>query len=330
LSANQPTWDRLATGDGCVSPVAARGERLIIASQSAAEPCRLAVIDSDDRDPSPRLLPTALDEATIPTPSPADVRRFTVPSPIDSALLEGWFLSPPGAALRLATVVVHGGPMAAFGECFSFDAQVLCAAGFGVLYTNPHGSTGYGDAFTHSVIGDWAGAPVADVLAVIDHAVGLGWVNDERVGVRGNSYGGYLSAWMACTTTLFRAAVVENPVTGLLSMYGTSDIGGLFLPAQLGSGPPTVDIGPYLRSSPILHAHECRTPVLFVVGDDDDRRCPPGQAFELHRALHAVGTPSEVLVLPGASHEGSTFGPVACRLAHDHALVEWMSRWLIG
>ncbi len=217
--------------------------------------------------------------------------------------------------------------MAAFGECFSLDAQALCAAGFGVLYTNPHGSTGYGDAFTHAVIDDWGGGPVRDVLAVVDHAIDLGWVDGDRLGMTGNSYGGYLTSWMACTTTRFRAAVVENPATDLLSMYGTSDIGALFVPAQLGGVTPMQDATPYLRWSPLLHAHECRTPVLFVVGSED-RRCPPSQAFEMHRALHAVGTPSEVLVLPGGSHEGSTYGPVPLRLAHDEALVEWMQRWV--
>jgi dipeptidyl aminopeptidase/acylaminoacyl peptidase len=302
--------------------VARRGQR-----RSLRQPCccRLAVLDLNRADAPGRFL--ACSTVDNDPPLPAAVQRFQVPSPADGAPLDAWFLTPPGTTGAVATVlVVHGGPMAAFGECFSIDAQALCAAGFGVLYTNPHGSTGYGDAFTHAVIGDWGGAPAADVLAVIDHAVALGWVDGDRVAMTGNSYGGYLAAWLACTTDRFRAAVIENPATDLLSMYGTSDIGATFLPAQLAATPAN-DVEPYLRWSPILHADTCRTPILFVVGTED-RRCPPSQAFELHRALHACGTPSEVLVLPGASHEGSTYGPIPCRLAHDDALVEWMQRWL--
>ena len=225
-------------------------------------------------------------------------------------------------------LMIHGGPNAAFGEAFSLDAQTLCAAGFGVLYANPRGSTGSGDAFTHAAHGDWGGAPVEDLLAVLDHGIDPGWIDGDRVGVTGNSYGGYLTAWLACTTDRFAAAVAENPVTDLLSMYGTSDIGATFLPGHLGAT-PVDDPSAYLRWSPILHAHRCTAPMLFVVGGAD-RRCPPTQSFQLHRALHAHGTPSEVLVLPGEAHEGTTYGSPAARLAHDDALVEWMERWLLG
>jgi len=124
------------------------------------------------------------------------------------------------------------------------------------------------------------------------------------------------------------AAFAENPVTDLLSMYGTSDIGATFLPGHLGAT-PVDDPSAYLCWSPILYAHRCTTPMLFVVGGDD-RRCPPTQSFEMHRALHAHGTPSEVLVLPGEAQEGTTYGSPAARLAHDDALVEWMERWLLG
>ncbi len=110
-------------------------------------------------------------------------------------------------------------------------------------------------------------------------------------------------------------------------MYGTSDIGRRFFPAQLG-GPPHEKADVYLSQSPLLHAHRCRTPALFVIGELD-RRCPPGQAWAMHRVLCEVGTPSQVLVLPGSTHEGSTYGPISARLAHDEALVAWMSRWLL-
>ena len=256
----------------------------------------------------------------------AVVERFEVRSP-DGWKLDAWFLSAHDAVRPLPTVlVVHGGPHFAYGEAFSLDAQALCRAGFGVLYTNPRGSTGYGDAFAHAVHGDWAEGPTRDVLAVVDAAVDRGWVDPGRLGVTGNSYGGYLAAWLASTTSRFGAAVIENPVTDLLGMFGTSDIGRRFFPAQLGGQPHEIaDV--YLDQSPLLQAHRCRTPSLFVTGELD-RRCPPGQAWAMHRVLYQSGTPSEVLVLPGASHEGSTYGPVSARLAHDEALVDWMARWL--
>jgi dipeptidyl aminopeptidase/acylaminoacyl peptidase len=109
-------------------------------------------------------------------------------------------------------------------------------------------------------------------------------------------------------------------------MYGTSDIGATFMPMHIGCT-PLENVEPYLRWSPLLRAADCHTPLLFVVGEQD-RRCPPQQAFELHRTLHALGRTSEILMLPDCSHEGSTYGPPIARLAHDEALVDWLTRWL--
>jgi dipeptidyl aminopeptidase/acylaminoacyl peptidase len=257
---------------------------------------------------------------------PLVVRRFSVATP-DGFNLDAWFLSAHEITQSLPTVsIIHGGPHFTYGEAFSLDAHALCAAGFGVLYTNVRGSTGYGDAFAHAAHSNWAEGPANDQLLVISEAIKLGLADEKKLGVAGNSYGGYLSAWLVSTTSRFQAAVIENPVTDLVSMYGTSDIGATFFPSQF-SGAPHEQIETYYRQSPITHAHKCTTPCLFVIGEDD-RRCPPAQAWAMHRALCVRGTISEVLVLPHSSHEGSTYGPPRGRLAHDNALIEWMTRWL--
>jgi dipeptidyl aminopeptidase/acylaminoacyl peptidase len=323
-SLTDMAWTVLVDGDRCATPLGVGAQGVVITDQSAGQPCRLRVLPHDDTTGPGRWLPLA---ASTDLPDCAEVRRFSTPSPHDGEMLEAWHLRPAGSDGPLPTILlIHGGPNAAFGECFMLDAQALCAAGFGVVYTNPHGSTGYGDAFTHAAMRRWGDIPSDDVLAVLDAAIALGWVDPDRLGVAGNSYGGYLSAWLVCTTDRFGAAVVENPAIDLLSMYGTSDIGAEFLPMHLGTT-PLEDVTPYLQWSPLLRAAGCHTPVLFVVGADD-RRCPPTQAMELHRTLHRLGRTSEVLVLPDSSHEGSTYGPPMVRLAHDAALVEWMDRWL--
>ncbi len=309
-------------GARACTPVARDGDALVFVRQAPDVYPELAIVPLEGESGSEQTLLTFADRVDL------DVRvdRFAVTSP-DGWDLDGWFLSPGNSVGPLPTVVVvHGGPHFTYGEAFSLDAQALCAAGFGVLYTNPRGSTGYGDGFAHAVHGDWAHGPSRDVLAVVDEGVRRGWADPERLGITGNSYGGYLAAWLASTTNLFAAAVIENPVIDLLGMYGSSDIGRRFFPAQLG-GPPHELIDVYVGQSPLLQAHRCRTPCLFVTGDLD-RRCPPAQAWAMHRVLCEVGTPSEVLVLPGSSHEGSTYGPPAARIAHDEALVGWMQEWL--
>lgn len=174
--------------------------------------------------------------------------------------------------------------------------------------------------------GDWGHGPAADLHAVLDHAIAEGWVEADRIGIAGNSYGGYMSAWMVGTSPRFRAAVIENPVTDLVSMYYTSDIGTTFFPPSFGGAPHEV-LDTYRDQSPILRAHLCRTPCLFLVGEQD-RRCPSPQAWAMHRVLRLNGVPSEVMVLPDCSHEGTTFGPPVARRAADAALVDWFTRWL--
>ncbi|MFZ9628495.1 MAG: S9 family peptidase [Ilumatobacteraceae bacterium] len=310
----------LADGARCCTPVAAVGDRVVVTTQDPVHVPEVAVLEHGTE----RLLTgfgAAVEQAI-------DVRRFTVEQS-NGWSLDGWLATPLGSVSPVPTVVmVHGGPHFSFGEIFSIDTHALCAAGFGVLFTNPRGSTGYGASFAQACHGDWAEGPASDIVAVLDHAVAAGWVDGSRVGITGLSYGGYMSAWLAATSTRFRAAVIENPVTDLMSMYGTSDIGVSFFPANFG-GAPHEALEVYVAQSPIMHAHDCTTPCLWVVGDAD-RRCPPSQAWAMHRVLCHTGTPSEVLVLPGCSHEGSTYGPPASRRAHDAALVEWMTRWVLS
>jgi LSD1 subclass zinc finger protein len=298
--------------------VAFAHDTLVFASQRAEEPVELKVW-------SPAGGERALTSFTAGWASGVSVRRFTVVAPIGE--VDGWYVSPAGAGGPLPTVLlVHGGPHFTYGESCNFDIHALCAAGFGVVFTNPRGSNGYGDAFAQAVHEDWAEGPAADLLAVVDHVVASGWADGARLGVAGNSYGGYMTTWLCATTDRFRAGVAENPVTDLASMYATSDIGVPFFAANF-RGAPHERPDLYRTQSPLWEAHRCRTPLLFVTGDKDCR-CPAAQAFAMHRVLCDVGTPSEVLVLPGSSHEGSTYGPIPCRLAHDEALTEWMTRWL--
>jgi dipeptidyl aminopeptidase/acylaminoacyl peptidase len=318
--AANDSFEVLLEGDRCCSPVATTTDDLIFTTQSSISPVEIAVFNYSTK--SERLLTQF---AQVDTP-PLDVTRFTV-NTTDGFTLDAWFLSAQGVSTPLPTVsLIHGGPHFAYGEAFSLDAHALCAAGFGVLYTNVRGSTGYGDAFAYAVHSNWAAGPASDQLLVIERAIELGLADPDRLGVAGNSYGGYLSAWLVSTTSRFRAAVIENPVTDLVSMYGTSDIGATFFPSQFG-GAPHERLDTYYQQSPIMHAHQCSTPCLFVIGEDD-HRCPPAQAWAMHRALCVKGTTSEVLVLPQSPHEGSTYGPPSGRLAHDNALVDWMTRWL--
>lgn len=306
-------------GDRCASPFDVAVGRVWLTDQSADRPVDLFSLSLDEPEP---LHPVT--RFTARGPAGAPVRRTTVAA--EGRELDVWFLGGSGRPVP-TVVLVHGGPQFAYGEAFNLDAQALVAAGFGVLYTNVRGSTGYGDEFGNAVRGDWTDGPTRDLMAVVDRAVELGWADPERLGVAGNSYGGFMASWLAATSTRFKAAVAENPVTDLVSMASTSDIAVPFFAHQLGGELHEIP-ATYLAQSPVVHAHRCQTPILFVIGADD-RRCPNHQAWGMHRLVHRTGTPTEVLVLPRSTHEGSTYGPIPGRLAHDAALVDWMTRHLL-
>jgi dipeptidyl aminopeptidase/acylaminoacyl peptidase len=197
---------------------------------------------------------------------------------------------------------IHGGPNSFYGYDFNAIRQALAAAGFAVLYCNPRGSGSYGRAFTQAVTGDWAGEDYLDLIAVVDAAVAdeRFQVDPNRLGVYGYSYGGYMTSWIIGHTDRFTAAVIGAPVVDLVSFYGTSDIGHLFGPKQIG-GTPWTNFDEYVERSPITYLHKATTPSLIIHGEADDR-CPIGQGEQCFVALLENGCEVEFVRYPGGAH----------------------------
>lgn len=309
------------TGAGSYYPLALSGDRLLYAAGTLTVAPDLFVRD----------LRTGLDHRVSDTRAHnAEVLRPTTSTQVwaraaDGPPIDCTFLRPAASTDPVPTVLlIHGGPKSAFGEAFFADAQALCEAGFGVLMANPRGSRGYGVDFADAITGDWGHHDYADLLAAVDTVIERGLADPARLGVAGLSYGGYMSSWIVGHTDRFRAAVIENPVTNLWSMYGTSDVGLRFLPEVIG-GTPSSNFDAYVRMSPVTFAGACRTPSLIVLGEED-HRCPSEQGKQLFSALRRSGCEAELLMLPGESHAGSVAGAVVSRRAQNEALVEWMVR----
>lgn len=307
--------------DGCAYPLAVAGGRLLYASGTLTRTPDLMVRDLAAGVTTPVTL-TAERNATVLRA--IDVEELLLPAG-DGSSVQTKFLRPRGSVGPLPTVlVIHGGPKSAFGQAFFTDAQLLCEAGFGVLLVNPRGSRGYGADFASAITGNWGTDDYADLMAAVDHAIAKGLADPQRLGVCGLSYGGYMSSWIVAHTNRFRAAVIENPVTNFWSMYGTSDIGLVFIPEIL-DGTPDAAMDQYLLSSPVSTAHQCVTPTLLVLGEED-HRCPPEQGLQFYSHLKRAGCVAELLMLPGAAHADSCGGPIAVRRAQNEALVDWMVR----
>ncbi|MFZ5916547.1 MAG: S9 family peptidase [Chloroflexota bacterium] len=247
----------------------------------------------------------------------------------DGVQVEGWIMLPAqGQAPHPTILYIHGGPHSAFGHLFSFDFQMLAGAGYAVLFINQRASTGYGNAFSTQIVGDWGNLDYQDLMAGVDHAIEKGLADPERLGCCGLSGGGNLSCWIVGQTDRFKAAVPENPVTNWQSFYGVSDIGVRFAVRELGGHPhemPEV----YRRCSPITYAHRCTTPTLLVQGEHD-WRCPAEQSEQFYTVLKANGCTVEMLRLPGSPHVGSIAGAPILRRAQNEALLAWMNRYVLG
>lgn len=246
----------------------------------------------------------------------------------DGVGVEGWYLKPPQGEAPYPTILyIHGGPHAAYGNRFFFDWQMLCSAGYGVLVVNHRASTGYGDAFSTAIKGDWGNLDYGDLMAGVDEAIGRGLADADRLGVCGTSGGGNLSCWIVGQTDRFKAAIPQNPVTNWVSFYGVSDIGVWFAVEELGGHPHEIpEI--YAKCSPITYAHRCKTPTLMVQSEHD-WRCPAEQSEQFYTVLKANGCIAEMLRQPGGYHSASSSGAINLRRAHNNAMLDWFGKYVM-
>lgn len=240
--------------------------------------------------------------------------------------IRGLFLVPEGEPPLPTVVMIHGGPTWAWKR--SFDpgfAWPLAAAGFGVFLPNYRGSTGRGQEFTRLNVGDPAGAEFEDVLRGIDHCVAEGLTIEDRVGVTGASYGGYLTGWAVCTTDRFAAGVMVSGIVDNLSCHLTCNHAfAEFICGGDHRSPEALKL--FLERSPITHAAGAKTPTLILHGSED--QCTPlGQAEELYQALVLNGTPTELVVYP---REGHGFRERSHAEDAQRRTVAWFERYLEG
>jgi dipeptidyl aminopeptidase/acylaminoacyl peptidase len=224
----------------------------------------------------------------------------------DGLGIEGLLLLPPrferGAELLPLVVIVHGGPTSQWINEFAPSsglAHILTEARYAVLLPNLRGSAGRGDAFVTANLGDLGGGDLSDVVSGVDACVALGVADPARVGVIGQSYGGFMAAWAAVTTDRFAAAVACSCISDWFTYHLTSNVARfdeLFLGADAFADPT----GLYRQRSPVFNVHHL-TPTLIIHGELD--LCtPPGQGLELYRTLVAMGGDAEYVVYPREGH----------------------------
>jgi dipeptidyl aminopeptidase/acylaminoacyl peptidase len=209
--------------------------------------------------------------------------------------VQGWIVKPPdftpGKKYPML-LEIHGGPQGMYGVGFDMMWQVFASNGYVVLYTNPRGSTGYGNAFMTAIEKNYPGPDYDDLMAGVDTVVGRGYVDPKRLYVAGCSGGGKLSSWVIGHTTRFAGAAVRCPITDWISFAGVSDV-PLFAHSFFAK-PFWEDPAPWLAKSSLMYAGNITTPTMFMTGVLD-MRTPLPQSEELYAALKMRGVPTTLL-----------------------------------
>ncbi|MDQ3043825.1 MAG: S9 family peptidase [Chloroflexota bacterium] len=252
-------------------------------------------------------------------------------SPDGAFQLQAWLLYPPnfraGSGIKYPLILeIHGGPHAMYGHAMFHEMQLMAAKGYIVLFTNPRGSSGYGEEFTTTTRGRWGESDMPDIMAGLDAVLDRDEIDSTRIGVTGGSYGGYMTNWIIGHTDRFRAAVTQRCVSNFYSFFGTSDIGFNFGEFEFG-GTPWSDAELLLTHSPISYVERMRTPLL-IIHNEKDLRCPIEQAEQLYVSLKRLGREVVFVRIPDEDHNLSRTGKPSRRLARLHHLIGWFDAHL--
>lgn len=239
------------------------------------------------------------------------IERVTAISAPD-AQIEGWVIKPRHVRAPYKTILyIHGGPHAGFGLSFQADSQELVGAGYAVAYGNSRGSTGYGSAFSSSIIGCWGEPEEADFNAFLNRLVRLGIAHKDKLGVTGVSGGGYLSGWLIGHTHRFKAAVPEQGVYSMFSMWGVSDAGKTLITLEMGASP--MNDRNDTRHSHRLPTHTNAEHQRYSSRVRTTSVAPWSMAEQIYQTIHETGCSVELLRLQGYTHGLEIAGPPPLR-----------------
>ena len=248
----------------------------------------------------------------------------------DNLEVQGWIMKPIPFNPRQQypmVLVIHGGPHNMFGYDFEERMQLLAANGYGVLYINPRGSHGYGQSFSSGCVLNWGGGDYKDLMAGVDAALDQNhWIDAARLGVTGQSYGGYMSNWIITQTQRFKAAVVDGGISNLVSFAGTSLYHSLMESEFNGSA---YDNFPLLWEwTPLRSVRNVTTPTLFLHGELDNE-VPLSQAEEMYIAFKKLSVESQLVQYIGEGHGWRPDLKPRNRYDLLRRMLEWFDNYLI-
>jgi dipeptidyl aminopeptidase/acylaminoacyl peptidase len=249
----------------------------------------------------------------------------------DGKNIQGWILKPPDfdASKKYPLILeIHGGPHGAYGNVYTHEFQWMAAKGYVVLFTNPRGSTSYGQDFGNIIQYHYPGDDYKDLMAGVDEILKRGYVDANRLGITGGSGGGLLTNWTITQTQRFKAAVSQRDIADWYGFWFTADF-TLFQPTWFRKA-PWEDPQDFAARSPITHVANVTTPLMLVNGDADYRTPPADGGEMMFRALKYRKIPTVMIRFPRETHELSRSGEPWHRIERLQHIVGWMDQWLMG
>ncbi|TVQ31979.1 MAG: S9 family peptidase [Phycisphaeraceae bacterium] len=321
---------QLTEGPLSVGSYAESGGRIVAEVVTPENPSELYLLDADGNGSMRRL--SELNTGWIAKKKISIPEERWIERP-DGHRVQYWVMKPTNFEEGKTFPVVlqiHGGPMVMWGpatQSMWHEFQLLCQFGYGVVFSNPRGSSGYGYDFQKANFQDWGHGPAGDVLASLDDALSRDdWMDADQLFVTGGSYAGYLTAWIIAHDHRFKAAVAQRGVYDLVTFFGEGNAWRLVEHA-FGGFPWQREIRDILeRESPFTYVEKIRTPFLITHGSND-LRTGVTQSEMMYRALKELRRPVEYIRYPNAGHDLSRTGDPKQRMDRLLRIVEFFERF---
>lgn len=243
--------------------------------------------------------------------------------------IDAWLIKPTNfeAGGKYPTILeVHGGPKAVYSEVFFQEMQLLANRGYAIVFSNPRGSDGKGDEFS-DIRGKFGHRDFEDLMAVVDTAVETyNFIDPNRLGVTGGSYGGFMTNWVIGHTDRFKAAVSQRSIANWISKFNTTDIGYFFVEDQQAST-PWEDHKKLWDQSPLQFADRVKTPTLFIHADQD-YRCWMSEGLQMFTALKYFGVTTKLCLFKDENHDLSRGGKPQNRISRLQEMINWFDKYL--
>jgi dipeptidyl aminopeptidase/acylaminoacyl peptidase len=331
---------RFSTSDGKVDSVTT-GDHEIVSYTASADGSKIVtlistplnigdlfVVNANAPRSAPRQITRVNDAlfSTLDLSAPEEIWYTS----FDGKRIQGWILKPPhfDRAKKYPLILeIHGGPNTAYGYSFTHEFLWMAAKGYVVLYTNPRGSTSYGQDFANIIQFHYPGDDYKDLMIGVDEVLKRGYVDSTQMGVTGGSGGGVLTNWTITQTQRFAAAVSQRSIADWSGFWYSADF-TLFNPTWF-RGAPWEDPKNFAEVSPITYIKNVTTPLMLIEGESDMRTPPAMGGEQMFRALKYLHKPAVMVRFPEETHELSRSGRPWHRVERLRHIVGWFDKYLL-